>query len=507
MKRGLCVGVLLVMCLGMSDLPLAADLPEIAVSAEVSLVASPSHPDAYLPSDIIPMGGSVPLLATDHNGAWLLVLHQNTSGWIPSIFSSTGIARLSPVVVDQSLPGSCTKYLEAALSPDAIWTSSTRGSAIVQGLVYYAKPETGAGHASIVPVIDGSGWVSASQIDYVAVTNSDEIFVFTFTVQDLTPSSMIAFRATGLGRESAAFQAAFYRYDCTEGTPSPPTPTPAVPTRVVTVVSGRPTEDATGRTWTRPADQMVMAFVPRGELLMGSNNVVVERAFEQCRRYSKECKREWFEREQPQHTVALDAFWIDQNEVTNAQYGRCVAAGACAPSGSKDDHLFNGDAQPVVRVDWYSAQNYCQWSGARLPTEAEWEYTARGSEGRVYPWGDDFDGGRLNYCDFNCQYDWVAKNGIDGNKYTVQVRSHPSGASWCGALDLAGNVWEWVADWYGPYSSGRQVNPTGPDSGTLKVLRGGSWYDRADSLRGASRAWLRASDGLVNVGFRCAKNE
>ena len=259
-----------------------------------------------------------------------------------------------------------------------------------------------------------------------------------------------------------------------------------------------------GDTWTRPADGMEMVFVPGGEFQMGSTDDEVEQAFQVCKEYNPGCKREWFEREQPMHAVALDDFWLDRTEVTNAQYRRCVATGVCSTSRYENDSNWNGDSQPVVGVDWNDAQTYCQWAGARLPTEAEWEYAARGPEGRVYSWGDAFDGTKLNFCDKNCDTSWD-KSVDDGYALTAPVGSYPDGASWIGALDMAGNVYEWVVDRFGDYPSGKQVNPTGPASGDYRVLRGGSWNLSSYDVRGAYR-WDNTDYRNPAVGFRCARN-
>jgi formylglycine-generating enzyme required for sulfatase activity/tRNA A-37 threonylcarbamoyl transferase component Bud32 len=247
-----------------------------------------------------------------------------------------------------------------------------------------------------------------------------------------------------------------------------------------------------GDTWTRPADGMVMIYVPGGEFEMGSTEGESD--------------------EQPVHIVALNGFWMDRTEVTNAQYQSCVEAGDCElpserHSSTRAEYYGNSgyDDYPVIWVSWYQARTYCAWAGTRLPTEAEWEYAARGPRGSVYPWGDGFDGTWLNCCDANCEFEWADGAVDDGYADTAPVGNYPSGSSWCGALDMAGNVFEWVADWYGDYTSERQANPTGPSSGERRVVRGGSWIDDRLCARCASRSGYHPVSWNVFVGFRCAR--
>ena len=292
-------------------------------------------------------------------------------------------------------------------------------------------------------------------------------------------------------------------------TPSTEPPT-STPTAAAATTESRPESPALGDIWTRPGGT-VMVYVPAGEFEMGSTEAEVEESLAECNAYY-ECSERWFDNQLPEHTVALDGFWIDQTEVTNAQYARCVAAGGCdLPDGGSYPFIGGCDDStyadyPVVAVDWHQAIAYCAWAGVRLPTEAEWEYAARGSEGRRYPWGDEFDGARLNFCDVNCDLSWANRQFDDGYRYAAPVGSYPKGASWCGAVDLAGNVSEWTADWLGHYTSDRQVNPAGLSSGSIRGVRGGSWATIPVYVRGADRGWDNTNLLDRSYGFRCARS-
>ena len=253
-----------------------------------------------------------------------------------------------------------------------------------------------------------------------------------------------------------------------------------------------------------PKDGMAMVYVPAGVFRMGSTDEEIDEIYNECYdNMEMPCEREWFEGELPAHNVYLDAFWIDQTEVTNGQYQKCIESGVCAPpmsseSYTRDSYYGNStyDNFPVIYVDWFQAQTYCEWADRRLPTEAEWEKAARGTDGRKYPWGN----GSPNAGLLNFSYD-------QGD--TTEVGSYPAGASPYGAIDMAGNVVEWVADWYdkGYYVKSPKENPQGPSSGEYRAVRGGDWGDSADYTL---RSTYRGGDKPIKpslifyLGFRCA---
>jgi eukaryotic-like serine/threonine-protein kinase len=246
---------------------------------------------------------------------------------------------------------------------------------------------------------------------------------------------------------------------------------------------------------------LAMRLVPAGEFTMGGD---ADAALAECQKYRSDCQRDFFTDEEPQHQVYLDAFYVDIYEVTNAAYKLCVNAGACSPPrqiGSYARTSYYGNSQfdnyPVILVDWVQANAYCEWRGGSLPTEAQWEKAARGTDGRTYPWGEGIDCTKANY--------WAMEGGCVGD--TSEAGSYESGKSPNGIYDLAGNVWEWVADWYESdyYANSPSSNPLGPDSGDQRVLRGGAWHGYANNQVASFRN-KKTPDQTGNViGFRCVR--
>jgi len=222
------------------------------------------------------------------------------------------------------------------------------------------------------------------------------------------------------------------------------------------------------------------------------------------------CQGAPFANEMSAHPVVLDAFWIDRTEVTNGQYQRCVEEKACSPPS--DDSSFTRETYfsdpaysdyPVIWITRDQAVTYCSWAGGRLPTEAEWEYAARGPDNLTFPWGEEFEPSRVNYCDASCAYGVVDASYDDGYPETAPVGSFPTGVSWNGAMDMAGNVREWVADWFSYYSHDAQENPRGPDEGQSHIPKGGCWLDTPDDLRSSNRGENTPDYTRHKVGFRC----
>jgi len=227
-----------------------------------------------------------------------------------------------------------------------------------------------------------------------------------------------------------------------------------------------------------PAEVPGMVHVPAGEFVMGSELGEFD--------------------EEPRHVVFLDAFYIDTFEVTNEAYEPCVAAGKCrAQSVARIEELM-GPKQPAVGVGFHNAVAFCMFVGKRLPTEAEWEKAARGTDERRYPWGDEWLPDQVN----------MHHDG-DGFAWTAPVGSFPKNVSPYGAYDMAGNAWEWTQDWWSRryYEESPRENPKGPRTGTTRVMRGGSWmYDVPFFVNAHNRSPGKPLVRKRYVGFRCAKD-
>jgi len=265
-------------------------------------------------------------------------------------------------------------------------------------------------------------------------------------------------------------------------TSKPPTETSASLTPTLTETTSLSATPTTvlgiGSTPRSLKDNMLLVYVPAGEFTMGGSDGDQD--------------------ERPAHQVYLDAFWMDQTEVTNAMYAKCVDANQCNPPDGKRSRTRSsyfdspefGD-YPVISISWNDALAYCSWVGRRLPTEAEWEKAAHGSDGRIYPWGNAAPKeSLLNY------------NNSIGD--TTRVGSYPDGKSIYGALDMAGNVWEWVSSLYEPYPYDAADGREDLTAIGSRVLRGGSWSSDLLNVRSASRDLYDPTNSDINFGFRCA---
>jgi formylglycine-generating enzyme required for sulfatase activity len=336
------------------------------------------------------------------------------------------------------------------------------------------------------------------------------------TMRAATPAKgnggVIAIAAVGIVAFVALIGGGLYFMKTGPKDGSAPPPGSASATSMPTVASATPPPE--------PQCPDEMAKVTGGKFFMGSDDKADE------------------ERERPAHQVTLASYCIDLTEVTVAKYKECSDKGECKRAPSENEwpgitraarkiydplcNIREAEARathPINCIDWELANAFCAARSKRLPTEAEWEFATRGSDGRRYPWGDDnpSSGDRLNACGKECVA-WGKKHpdpdnpleamyqADDGFATTAPVGSFPKGDSPFGLHDVVGNVWEWTSDWYGPYGSEPESDPKGAASGELRGMRGGSW-------NGSEAAWVRPTYRFMappvlrshGIGFRCAK--
>jgi serine/threonine-protein kinase len=378
-------------------------------------------------------------------------------------------------------PAGAPKELKAVLAkaldrnPEQRYTSAGVFAKAVEGLIARPEPDDPGKNSGFKQV-----WLKikgALRARPVLVGGTGLVLLIFFIAFWLLPGAVInpgRPTATAAARLTGVAQATI------KMTEQPTETVPAVATQTATVQAVGCT--SIGQKKVSSKDGMELLCVPAGEFPMGSDDGEDD--------------------EKPVHTVYLDAYWIDQTEVTNRQYALCVSAGACQAPGETNSptrlsYYANSTYAnyPVIFVNWNQANDYCQWAGRQLPSEAQWEKAARSTDGRTFPWGSI---GNTPTDKKHNSYQEVGD--------TYAVGSYPAGASPYGAFDMAGNVWEWVADWYSEnyYASSPERNPTGPTDGQGRVLRGGAWSNFENYLRSSLRIKNEPDSWSNGIGFRCA---
>ena len=337
----------------------------------------------------------------------------------------------------------------------------------------------------------------------------------------------------GSPAESANLATAVQPTDTTVPLPTatpPPSATPAgTPTPLpCTTASTLPTATSSPTATPYPAVIEVpggaMILIPGGTFQMGASAADLTA---ECNKFRDGCQEAWFAASEPVHTVSTGAYYLDSHEVTNEAFlvflnelgrGTLCLEQPCLEADQSEIDAHNGGygveteaaREPVAGVTWYGAAAYCAWRGGRLPSEAEWEKGAAWdlstAVARRYPWGNEFDGNVVNFCDAACDEPQANGDFNDGFPAVAPVASIAGGVSPSGLFDMAGNLWEWVGDWYdlSYYANSPEDTPPGPADGTEKVVRGGSWFDSGNFMASTIRFPSAPDNSDFTIGFRCA---
>lgn len=278
---------------------------------------------------------------------------------------------------------------------------------------------------------------------------------------------------------------------------------------------------------TSNVENLQMLYVPGSIFQLGAS---ASEQYQECQNFRRGCQRAWYTNAEPVHTVLLNSFYIDQYEVTYREFLRFLNDLGTHERSCMGEACFSLEKSPILIVNekyesppslwhnpmnyvsWYGAAAYCQWRDARLPTEAEWEMVAgwqpETGEKFRYPWGNTFAGETLNFCDKLCIESHADSDYDDGYAMIAPVGRYESGRSPVGAYDMAGNLWEWVNDWYAfdYYKNSPTANPQGSPEGAQKVVRGGSWYDTGNFASTTFRIGVDPAIMDDTIGFRCAQS-
>lgn len=256
---------------------------------------------------------------------------------------------------------------------------------------------------------------------------------------------------------------------------------------------------------------VMMVLVPTGSTILGSTVEEAVDAKQECDEVNQEkynCPNEWFSGENLAYVTFSNPFWIDKTEVTREMYAQCVEDSGCQPPTSSDFIAVNFTLEPyhpITGISWEEAVTYCEWRGTYLPSAAEWEYAARGPDRSIYPWGNTVVGNEANHCEKSCwnydgpQYRWRNEQHDDNFAVLAPIGIYPHGASWVGALDLAGNASEWTST---------LVEVLDPDNNIEEhyIIKGGAFHNTQTALRSASTGTDKSYSSSIGRGFRCARN-